>query len=185
MISLFAKILLGLRSAADQLEKQIFMAAQENERFWQSVQLLTSIPGIGPYSSIIILDEIGDFSRFKKPGQLVSIVGMDPKVNQSGARFSLHNKLSKRGSPYLRSILDTCTHVAAHPGKNQALANLILAAYYQEKRRSKPANVAMCACIHKMLGYIYAVLRERKPFVLRTPEEHIVLMRANVHPTVA
>ena len=59
-----------------------------------------------------------------------------------------------------------------------ARINAILAAYYEEKRSVKPANVAQCACIHKMLGYIFSVLRNQKPFELRSPEEHLALMRS-------
>ena len=139
--------------------------------------LLTSIPGIGQYSAIVILAEIGDFSRFSKPKQLVAFAGMDPATKQSGTRVCTHNRLSKRGSPYLRSILDTCTHVAVHVGRNQRHSNPVLSAYYEDKCRSKPANVAMCACIHKMLGYIFAVLRNQEPFELRTPQEHLEIMR--------
>ena len=177
LISLYADILFSLRRTADEIEHQIFLLAKNDMAFWNSVCLLTSIPGIGTYSAVVILAEIGDFSRFSKPKQLVAFAGMDPATKQSGTRVCTHNRLSKRGSPYLRGILDTCTHVAVHIGRNKQPANPVLAAYYEDKCRSKPANVAMCACIHKMLGYIFAVLRNQKPFERRTPQEHLEIMR--------
>lgn len=185
LISLFAKMLIQIQSAIDQIESQIFETAQQDLRFWHSVNLLASIPGIGQYAAIVILSETGDFSRFKKAKQLVAFAGIDPAIKQSGTSIYTHNKISKRGSPYLRNILDTCTHVAIHKGKNHQPGNPILATYYEEKHRAKPANVAMCACVHKMLGYIFSVLRNQKPFELRTPEEHLALMhsRANMGAT--
>ena len=48
------------------------------------MELLTSIPGIGQYAAVVILAEIGDFSRFKKAKQLVAFAGIDPAVKQSG-----------------------------------------------------------------------------------------------------
>ena len=178
LITLFAEMLIQIQRAADQIERQIFEIAQRDRTFWSQVKLLTSIPGIGQYAAVVILAEIGDFSRFKKAKQLVAFAGIDPAVKQSGTSTYKHNKISKRGSPYLRKILDTCTHVAAHRGKNQKPANPILAAYYEEKLLAKPANVAQCACVHKMLGYIFSVLRNQKPFELRSPEEHLALMRS-------
>ena len=178
LITLFAEMLIQIQRAADQIERQIFETAQCDRTFWSQVELLTSIPGIGQYAAVVILAEIGDFSRFKKAKQLVAFAGIDPAVKQSGTSAYKHNKISKRGSPYLRKILDTCTHVAAHKGRNQQPANPSLAAYYEEKRSVKPANVAQCACIHKMLGYIFSVLRNQKPFELRSPEEHLALMRS-------
>ena len=76
----------------------------------------------------------------------------------------------------MRNILDTCTHVAAHASATKTSANPVLGEYYIEKRKSKPANVAHCACMHKMLGYIFAVLRDKTPFLIRTPEDHIEIM---------
>lgn len=177
LISLYADMLLSLQRTAEEIEHQIFLLAKSDAGFWNSVCLLTSIPGIGQYSAVVILAEIGDFSRFSKPKQLVAFAGMDPAAKQSGTRVCTHNRLSKRGSPYLRSILDTCTHVAVHVGRNQHPSNPVLSSYYEDKRRSKPANVAMCACIHKMLGYIFAVLRNQELFELRTPQEHLEIMR--------
>ena len=178
LIALFAEILAQMRCAADEIEQQIYEIAQQDQTFWSQVDLLTSIPGIGQYAAIVILAEIGDFSRFKKAKQLVAFAGIDPAVKQSGTVAYKHNKISKRGSPYLRGILDTCTHVAAHKGKKQQAANPYLGAFYEEKRRSKPANVAQCACIHKMLVYIFSVLRDQRTFQLRSPEEHLALMHA-------
>lgn len=82
-------------------------------------------------------------------------------------------------SANIRKILDMCTHVAVHPGCNREPANAILAEYYEKKRIGRPANVALCACMHKMMVYIFAVLRSRKPFELRSPEDHLEIMRNN------
>lgn len=179
LISSFAEMLPHIQHTAGQIENHIFEIAKQNACVWNTVNLLTSIPGIGEYSAIVILAEIGDFSRFKKAKQLVAYAGMDPAVKQSGTIAYKHNRISKRGSPYLRKILDTCTHVAVHACKKSKPSNPVLAEYYKGKRSAKPANVAQCACIHKMLKYIFSVLHNQKPFELRLPEEHLALMRTN------
>lgn len=179
LVSLYANMLINIRQVTDTLEKQIYDTARSDSRFWESVELLTTIPGIGQYAAIVILSEIGDFTRFQKAKQLVAFAGLDPAVKQSGTMSVTHNKISKRGSANIRKILDMCTHVAVHPGCNREPANAILAEYYEKKRIGRPANVALCACMHKMMVYIFAVLRSRKPFELRSPEDHLEIMRNN------
>jgi hypothetical protein len=47
-----------------------------------------------------------------------------------------------------------------------------LANYYNEKVKSKPKKVAVIAIMHKLVNYIFAVLRDKKPFEIMSPEKH-------------
>ncbi len=88
------------------IEGQIKETEKEIESYF--VQLdshLTTIPGIGIVLAASIESEIGDISRFKDPSKLVAFSGIDPSVTQSGEFNSNHNKMSKRGSPYLRRAI--------------------------------------------------------------------------------
>ena len=58
------------------------------------------------------------------------------------------------------------------PQKKRPAANPILLAYYEDKCKSKPHKVVMCAVMHKICNIIFAVLRDQRPFELRRPEEH-------------
>jgi len=180
LIKMLANILKTIRQSIEVLTDEIFRIAQEQSHIWDQVQLLKTIPGIGEYSAIVILSEIGDFTTFSNPKKLVAFCGLDPSVHQSGTFISTRNKISKRGSPYLRCILDICTHVAVHPNMKRQPANPVLAEYYNMKRVSKAPNVALCACMRKMVTIIYAVMRDQKPFELRSPEEHICMMKRQI-----
>jgi len=52
----------------------------------EQAKLLMSIPGIGPYSAMLILSEIGDIKRFPDAKNLVSYAGLAPSVHSSGGR---------------------------------------------------------------------------------------------------
>lgn len=96
------------------IEEQIKVLDEEIEFYYNQFDChLTSIPGIGSVTAAIILSEIGDIKRFKNPSSLVAFAGIDPTVKQSGEFLSNRNKMSKRGSPYLRRALflaaSTCT----------------------------------------------------------------------------
>ncbi|WP_231968689.1 hypothetical protein [Thermoanaerobacterium sp. RBIITD] len=52
--------------------------------------------------------------------------------------------------------------------------------YYQKKKESKPKKVALGAIMHKISDIVFAVLRDNKPFVIKTPDEH-KLQYQNIH----
>lgn len=177
LIVTVAEILEGLQKHIDSLHKLVLQLAHENASIEFEINLLQSIPGIGPYSAVLLRAEIGDFTLFRKPKQLVAFFGMDPSTRQSGKFVGTKTRISKRGSPYARAILDICAQSAVHPVKGKEPANPVLAAYYAEKIKTKEPKVAKCAIMRKLVNLIFAVLRDKKPFVLRTPEEHLELLK--------
>jgi transposase len=67
--------------------------------------------------------------------------------------------MSKRGSVYLRRAIWNAATVAAQK-------NPILSAYYDKKRaEGKNHMTAIGAVAHKLCYVIYAVLRDKKPYV--------------------
>ena len=111
---------------------------------------------------------------FKKPKQLAAYFGLDPTERQSGSFRGTRNKLSKRGSPHARAALHMgVVNSICKRGKDSA-ANPVLLSYYEKKCKNKPAKVAQAASMHKLVFIVFAVLRDQKPFELKTPEQHAV-----------
>ncbi len=63
---------------------------------------LSTIPGIGFRTAAVILAEIGDIRRFKKPDRLQAFAGLDPSTYQSGKFNAANTPMVKHGSTYLR-----------------------------------------------------------------------------------
>jgi transposase len=125
-------------------------------------QHLTTIPGVGPVLAASILAEIGDIGRFPRLESLVAYAGIDPGVFESGAFKGTRQHISKRGSPYLRRALYLATHTAHQ-------RNPDLSAYFQRKlHEGKSYRAALIATSHKLLARIYVVLKEGRPFEVRS-----------------
>ncbi len=108
--------------------------------------------------SAIILSEIGDITRFKSAKALVAYAGIDPTVKQSGQFLANNNKMSKRGSPYLRRALFLCASTCT-------LHESPLNDYYTKKRNEgKHHLTAVGAVAHKLTHIIYAILRNNKDY---------------------
>jgi transposase len=137
-----------------------------------TIDLLQSITGIGVLTAATIVAEIGNFSSFPKPSKLAAYFGLDPSVKQSGQFTGTRNKMSKRGSSLLRRVLFMIALANISTKRDKKPSNPVLLEFYNQKCKSKPKMVALGAVMHKLVYYIFAVLRDKKPYQLRCPEEH-------------
>jgi len=125
----------------------------------KDIQLLESIIGISFRLALIISTEIGDINRFNDPKELIAFSGLDPKIRQSGHCLNSQGRLTKRGSPHLRTALFIAASVARRFDPE-------LKEYYEKKRKEgKRYTVAVCAVARKMSNRVYAVLKRKTPYV--------------------
>ena len=173
-----------IRTMEENLEK-VFMAirkliaedmSKDMPTLALTLELLQSLPGIGLLTAATILAEIGDFSAFSKPGKLAAYFGIDPSVMQSGEFTGTRNKMSKRGSRLLRRVLFTIALANIRTKRNKKACNPVIMEFYMQKCQNKPKKVALGAVMHKLVNYIFAVLRDRKPYQLRRPQEHAKML---------
>ena len=68
------------------------------------VRWLTTIPGIGMYSAMLPLAEIGDIRRFRDKQALCSYAGRLPRVRESAGKAA-RGGITREGSPWLRWIM--------------------------------------------------------------------------------
>lgn len=73
---------------------------------------LLSIPGIGVISVLGFVGEIGAASNFAGVDELMSFMGMDPIVYESGKYKAEQTRISKKGSPYLRNAFYVASGIA-------------------------------------------------------------------------
>ena len=70
----------------------------------QGYAAVRELPGIGPVLGAVIVAEIGDITRFGKPGQLCSWAGLTPRHRESDVKV-IRGHVSKQGSRMLRWAL--------------------------------------------------------------------------------
>src|SRR5689334_10267239 len=116
------------------------------------VKWLTSIPGVGTYSAMIILSEIGEVQRFGNAKALFSYAGLVPWVRESAGHKS-RGGISRCGSPRLRWVMVEAAHTALRcsPAARR---------YFDRLRKRKHAHVARVALARKLLAAVFAMLRD-------------------------
>lgn len=156
----YVKILVTLETILTDMRAQIIEWAKLSPVF----PLLVSIPGVGELTAAIILGEIGDISRFPTVKQLIAYAGLDPSVFQSGKYKATNNKISKRGSTYLRRALYLAATAGIRRPKGNP-TNPLLYDYYNHKlSEGKPVRVAIVATSSKLLRIIYGIWTSQQPF---------------------
>lgn len=126
--------------------------------------LLISIPGVGELTAAAIVSEIADINRFPEYHQLIAFAGIDASVFQSGSFRASRNKISKRGSAYLRRALFLAASIGVRVNKKGPI-NPVLFEFYQLKlAEGKPRKVALIAACNKLLRIIHGIWRKNELF---------------------
>lgn len=142
------------------------------ESIRNNIKLIDSIPGIGRLTAITLIAEIGDISAFLKPKHLVAFFGIDSSVNESGNFKGDDNKISKRGTRIGRRALYAVALASIRNNRNGIPINRVLLDYYEMNMKGKKPKIALVAIMHKIINYIFAVLRNKTPFEQRDPKIH-------------
>ncbi len=128
-------------------------------------KLLVTIPGIGPQTAARVLAEAGDLSSFPDGDALASYAGLVPGLRHSGKSAPLRASLAPMGNARLRRGLYMPTLRAVR-------SNAWLRAFYERLvAAGKPKKLALVAAARKLLLAIFSVVKHRRAFVARLPQE--------------
>jgi transposase len=144
----------------DFTEKQIAALDKEISKLLSATDcaVITTITGISSVLGAAIVGEIGDIARFESAPKLVAYAGLDASVKQSGDFTGTKNKISKRGSPYLRRALWLAAFVASRHDP-------VLSLYYSNLiARGKSPKLALTAVSRKLCNIVWKVLSSKIPY---------------------
>ena len=129
------------------------IAGESREAKW-----LMSIPGVGYYSAVAILAEIGNISRFDDPEKLCAYAGLVPSSKESGGK-SARGGITHQGSPILRWILVECVWNHLINAENTSLIR-----FFHRVARRRGKQKAAVATARKLLKVMYVLLKEKREF---------------------
>jgi transposase len=142
----------ALQERIDRLDWEIRQRARSDPR----VKVLTQLPGVGPFTALVILAEIGDVSRFASARKLASWAGLTPTVRGSD-RVAHYGHISKQGSAWLRWVLCEAAQTAKRSPE--------FAADYQAIARRRGKKIATTAVARKLLTRAWHLLTDAGPAV--------------------
>lgn len=129
------------------LDGEIAQAGIDNP----AVKRLLTIAGVNLTVAAGLVAAIGDVHRFASPQKLVSYIGLNPRVRQSGLGLAQHGRISKHGRSHARAMLIEAAWAAAKaPGP--------LHAFFIRIRARRGHQVAAVAVARKLVVLCWHLL---------------------------
>jgi len=120
-----------------------------------TMDLLTSIPGIGKKSAALLITATDNLENFDNYKQLIAYVGFSPRIYQSGTSVKGRGSICKLGKPQLRKALYLCSWSAKRCNKT------CIEMYERLKAKGKPEKVIKVAIANKLIKQAFAVVKSQ------------------------
>jgi len=123
---------------------------------------LLTLPGVNFVTAAALLAAIGDIRRFPSARQLVSYLGLDPRVRQSGLEPARHGRISKQGPGETRHVLvEAAWHATRAPGP--------LRAFHERVAARRGSNIAAVAVARKLAVIAWHMLSRGEDYAFARP----------------
>src|SRR5579863_2205417 len=142
-----AKVRQLLALIIERIDGELHQHAKADPR----VKVLRTLPGVGEFTALVMLAEIGDITRFPSARKLASWAGLTPTVRGSDLTVR-HGHISKQGSAWLRWVMNQAAQTAKRSPDFAATYAAIA------KRRGK--KIATIAISRKLLTRAWHLLAD-------------------------
>lgn len=134
---------------------------------------LRCLPGVGPVTSVALVAEVGDLSRFRDGAAFASFLGLCPSERSSGQKVS-RGGVAKTGSSHLRRLVVEAACAYEREGRGETgpagdaapeparacaarAARRLRRRYLDLRAAGKPACKARCAVARELACWMYHV----------------------------
>jgi transposase len=154
----------SLLSLIDDFDREIATTTSEiDQRAKQDnrVPLLCQIRGVGRYTAMLIIAEVGEINRFPTARHLCAWAGLTPTVRSSDGKARL-GRISRQGSPLLRWAL-------VEAAQKSTTGSSILRNQFERIAKRRGRNVAKVAVARQILTLCFYGLRDGEIRRLKAP----------------
>lgn len=151
----YRQVLQVTATKREEMEHELIKIAKSQHP--QSYKLLISIPGVGPIGSAVIIAFFGRFETFETSKQVISFIGTNPSIIESG-KFKGKSRMSRKGSSYIRKKLYMC---AISASRHNHMCNQL---YQRLQSRGMAKKPALVAVMNKLIKQAFGILKSDKPY---------------------
>ena len=137
----------GLAPVIERIDGELHARARADPR----VKVLRTLPGVGEFTALVMVAEIGDISRFPSARKLAAWAGLTPTVRGPDLKVR-HGHISKQGSAWPRWVMNQAAQTAKRSPEFAATYATI------SKRRGK--KIATIAIARKLLTCAWHLLND-------------------------
>ncbi|MCX6655283.1 MAG: IS110 family transposase [Candidatus Bathyarchaeota archaeon] len=145
-------LLEALSEQVDAIEEKIAVIAAEERQ----VRLLMTMTGVGYFTAMLILSEVGDIGRFRSEKAFASWMGLAPMVRQSGERTWVGG-VPRQSNGRLKSALVECAQTAVRYDAR-------FRGMHERVSRRRGSGCATVAVAHEMARIMYFMLSRNETY---------------------
>ena len=148
----YLRVIDCVRKEMDEVNKRM----EQLPLFEDELRLLKSLPGIGTYTALLILSEIGEVARFPTAKQYARYAGLVPSTRASG-EIVRHGRIIKQSSKWLRWAYVQIAWIAIRYSP-------ALRARYQKLQKRRGGSKAIVGVAHAIARITYGMLKTGTPY---------------------
>ena len=141
-----------------EIKAEIAAIVKKDPELVKKINTITTIPGVGKLTAVIVLAETNGFELIRNKKQLVSYCGLDVKQKESGTSVKGKPKISKKGNRHLRKAMYLPALSAMRFNEQHKALFVRLVSRHGIKMK------AAVAVQRKILELIYVIFKTNKPF---------------------
>ena len=145
------RMLKQLEKELDQIETKLESLVRKTQE--DQLEQLTSIPGMGKKTAMLLIVLTDGFTSFENARQLCCFTGITPTIRQSGTSVRGRSRISKVGNRKLRNLLFMCSFTACKT--NKACREI----YERIVEKGKSKKLALIAVCNKLLKQAFAIAK--------------------------
>ncbi|MFJ7367821.1 IS110 family transposase, partial [Peribacillus frigoritolerans] len=145
-----------LENEIESVNSQLSEMAQTTMEY----ELLASVPGLGDATIVDLLSEVGSFSLYENPRQLIKLAGLTLRENSSGQHKG-QKHISKRGRKRLRYILFKVIVPLIRHNEGFKQLHEYYTTRQQNPLRGKQSMVVLCG---KLLKVLHGICKKKVHF---------------------
>lgn len=149
LINMLRALLRTVKSKIAKLEAR--MAEITQRHYSNTYKALTSIPGIGNKTAIMLIIITNNFTRFDSSKKLSAYVGLAPRIFESGTSIKGKGHITKMGNRHMRKLLYMCAWTAKKHNTQCKEMHERLA------KKGKPEKLIKVAIANKLLRQAFAI----------------------------
>lgn len=119
---------------------------------------MLSIQGVGEVTVAGLIGEVGDFTKYRTIAEITKLAGLDLFEVSSG-KHKGERHISKRGRPLMRKLLYYAAINVVRAGR------IMHERYERYLQRGVPRMKALVAIARKLLGVLFALVRDQREYV--------------------
>jgi transposase len=132
--------------------------ADQDPDLKHKIELIDSIPGFALTTATLFAAELPPIDQFENANQVAAYIGVVPTTKVSGTSVRKRSRMSKIGNGHLRAAL-------YFPALAAWRFDPTINAYAQRLLDAgKPKSTVRGAIMHKLVRYVYAVLKHDTPY---------------------